>query len=66
VVVEWNCIACERLADPIVVGPNPLTGVLGFNDGWHIYLALGLTAIICPTIATEETSWGKVKALYEE
>jgi hypothetical protein len=68
VVVEWNCIACERPDDPIVVIPNPNTLDLAFVDfpNNDIFPALGLKALACATIATEETTWGKVKALYEE
>jgi hypothetical protein len=68
--VLWNCSDCSVTNDPIVVGDNPLTpdvGVLWTDwPNYDLFVALGLTSQVCPTVATEETTWGQVKALYSE
>jgi hypothetical protein len=70
-VVLWNCAEC---ADPwnnnqIKVVANPSTGDLAGVDypGFNLVPGAGLTALICPLpIATEQTTWGQVKAVYGE
>ena len=70
VLVMWNCDECVDLyvADTIRVIPNPTTGFLGAVDypGFNLVPGVGLTGLICPTIATLDTTWGQVKALYTE
>ena len=65
---QWYCDGCEVDNIPILVGPHPLLGPPGairFPDEVFIQ-AVGLTALVCPTIPTEETTWGQVKELYRE
>lgn len=71
VMVLWNCDACP--ADPgdgipMVVLPNPATNFLGYTDfpNFVPFNAVGLTSYVCATVPTEDTTWGKVKALYGE
>ncbi|UCG52600.1 MAG: hypothetical protein JSW58_03355 [Candidatus Latescibacterota bacterium] len=72
VVVAWNCDTCEPvfLDGPIVVLPNPLTGgAYPHYTTWPDWIerdAIGMTALTCATVSTEETTWGKVKVLYVE
>lgn len=69
--VVWNCAECM---DPwnnnqVKVVANPATGDLAGVDypGFNLVPAAGLTALICPLpIATEQTTWGQVKAVYGE
>jgi len=69
--VMWNCAEC---VDPwhnnqIKVVANPATGFLGGVDypGFNLVPSTGLTALICSLpIATEQTTWGQVKAVYGE
>ena len=68
VLVQWQCDTCpgQNIPMPVVVNPN--TGFLGFTDfpNYNLFPAVGLTSLICATVATEESTWGKVKALYGE
>jgi hypothetical protein len=68
VVCLWNCDGCDLGNSPIIVTANPNTGFLGFTDfpNYALFPAVGLTSLICATIPTEETTWGKVKSLYGE
>jgi len=67
--IFWQCSSCVGFENsPIKVVANPNTNFLGMvnfpqND---LMPATGLTALICVTIPTEETTWGQVKALYGE
>ena len=69
VVLLWQCSACTGTSNvPITVGPNPRTGLLGafvLGDPDVEIPGVGLTALICPTVPVEETTWGSVKALYQ-
>jgi hypothetical protein len=68
VLVMWNCDGCSVFNVPVVVTANPNTGFLGFTDfpNYSLFPAVGLTSLICATVPTEETTWGKVKSLYGE
>ena len=52
---------------PILVGPNPNTGFIGYSDiNTTLYPAIGMVSTFCPlTVPTEDTTWGQVKALFE-
>ncbi|MEE9271144.1 MAG: hypothetical protein V3V49_12885 [Candidatus Krumholzibacteria bacterium] len=69
VVLLWQCSACTGTSNaPITVGPNPRTGLLGafvLGDPDVEIPGVGLTALICPTVPVEPTTWGRVKALYQ-
>jgi hypothetical protein len=65
--VLWLCDGCATTNIPVVVIGNPQSGKLRAIE----YLTLvqipmiGMTSIICGTpVSTEETTWGGVKALY--
>lgn len=68
--IFWNCSDCSVTNDPIVVQPSPLnpSGKVQFTDwpNFDLVDALGLTSQVCATVATEESTWGQVKALYSE
>jgi hypothetical protein len=71
VLVQWFCQDCTGFVnDQLVVGPHPFNGGPHYTDwpNFDLFNAVGLTATICqePPIATEETTWGKLKALYNE
>jgi hypothetical protein len=62
---------CDCAAGPqaIVVGPYPESGVNSPQGvRWPDYTtfpAVGMTSLICPgPVATQETTWGGIKALY--
>ena len=67
VLVTWMCDACVGNENAeLVVNPY-------FNQTdvqatrWPdnvLFTAIGMTSLVCATVPTEETSWGKVKALY--
>lgn len=68
VVFLWNCDGCVTTDSPIIVGPNPNTGFIGYTDfpDNNLLPAVGLTSLICATVPTQDTTWGKVKSLYGE
>jgi hypothetical protein len=63
----WNCANCATTNIPITVVKHPISDVIEWVDfpGFVNHPAVGLTSLICATIPTEDTTWGKVKALYE-
>ena len=67
----WQCDDCTGHQNtPMKVVPHPDSGVirgLGFSvlPAPIEIPAAGLTALICPTIPVAETTWGRVKALYQ-
>ncbi|UCG52821.1 MAG: hypothetical protein JSW58_04510 [Candidatus Latescibacterota bacterium] len=77
VLVMWNCDDCGNFPDNLIVVrkhtfdgyPEPYPT---FTQDQHPYppiqhYCIGMTSVICPaTIATEESTWGKVKALYSD
>lgn len=59
---------CAGTPTPLRVVQNPNTLYLGLVDfpNYELVPAVGLTATLCPpTVPTEESTWGQVKALYE-
>ena len=68
VIVIWNCDGCATTDVPVDVVANPNTGFIGFTDfpNFNLFPAVGLTSLICPTVPTQDTTWGKVKSLYGE
>ena len=66
--VLWMCTGCNMLNDPIDVRANPNTGATApqWTDwpSFDLFKAIGLSSHVCPTVSTEETTWGQVKALY--
>jgi hypothetical protein len=55
---------------PVVMGPHPVSNALQGtrNDSdATLFQIVGLTSILCPgAVGTEETTWGKVKALFQD
>jgi hypothetical protein len=72
VLIQWFCQDCTgSVNDQLVVGTHPQFPGSPFWTNWPAFdqfPAIGLTSTICqePPIATEETTWGKLKALYNE
>ena len=68
---DWRCPNCNRPRDgsqPVIVGPHP-TGRLSYiTFALERFDAIGMVSMVCkfkPPVPVEETSWGKVKALYD-
>jgi hypothetical protein len=65
----WMCDNCSEANQnaPVKVVPYPDSGkirALRYPDLFEVQ-AIGMTSLICATIPNEDTTWGKVKALYE-
>jgi hypothetical protein len=65
--INYFCSMCND-DSPIVVTAHPVSGYLRatrYPDLQFIY-AIGMTSVFCPVnIPVENTTWGKVKSLYE-
>ncbi len=69
VMVFWNCTACEYpfSYNDVKVIPHPVTRFLGWTDlTFTERPAVGLTSEICWVVSVEETTWGRVKALFSD
>ncbi|UCG52976.1 MAG: hypothetical protein JSW58_05305 [Candidatus Latescibacterota bacterium] len=69
VLVQWMCDACDPayINNEIVVDKHPASvrDYPSYVDLFFVeHEAIGLTSLICATIPTEDTTWGRVKALY--
>jgi len=66
VLINWYCDGCEAPNAAIAVGPHPLRGPIGVTRFPDVvfFEGIGLTSYACPTVPTEETTWGQVKSLY--
>ena len=67
ILIVWNCIECSN-REFIIVQPHPATlflGVAEFGSG-NLISCVGLTATVCATVATHETTWGAVKSMYQD
>jgi hypothetical protein len=68
--IFWECSDCAVTNDPITVfsSPHNPAGKIQYTDwpNFELFDAIGLTSQVCATVATEETTWGQVKALYSE
>ena len=66
VAIIYNCQLCFEQDIPIVVVPHSGTGfirVVEFGTN-NLVNGVGMTSLICPTVPSEETTWGNIKALY--
>ena len=68
--IQWNCDQCEQGFDlPIIVTGHPLFApnprATDF-PGFQFINGVGLTSLICVTVPVEESTWGKVKSLYQD
>lgn len=68
--VLWQCDDCDLESippTPLAIVPHPGTGNIE-GVAWQTFEvipAVGMTSLVCPGIvSTEESSWGRVKALY--
>jgi hypothetical protein len=69
VLVIWTCDVCTSTNVPVPVVGHPLLGNTVTATQWpanNKVNGIGLTALLCATVPTEETTWGKVKSLYSE
>ena len=68
--IQWLCDSCGApyLDNEILVRSSPRTGFLGWTDSSFIeHPAWGLISLICPSgVAAEQTTWGRVKAIFGE
>jgi hypothetical protein len=68
--VTCNCESCDATYNdsPVTVDPHPSFGVLGITRWPDIVQVpgVGMTSLICSTLPVEQSTWGKVKALYTE
>jgi hypothetical protein len=69
----WNCSGCATAQNITVTvmgapaSPEP-PSVVRAVDFWseeYVY-GIGMQAIVCPIVPVEETTWGGIKALYNE
>lgn len=66
IAVVWLCDTCNYMEEAVRVLPNFSSGLLRAVE-WKTYRVaefIGITSHICGMVATEQTTWGKVKALY--
>ncbi|UCG52977.1 MAG: hypothetical protein JSW58_05310 [Candidatus Latescibacterota bacterium] len=69
VLIMWTCDVCT-VEQGLIVNGNPL----GFGtfpalierETYIPYFGIGMTALVCATLPTEETTWSRVKALYTD
>jgi len=64
--VAWGCSNCLVQDIPVDVLPHPTSGLVRIVT-WPDLVTIdgvGMRALICPTVATEESSWGQIKNLY--
>jgi hypothetical protein len=62
----WNCQLCFETDIQVVVNPHTITGFLRAVR-WPdnvLFHGAGLVSTVCSTIPTEDTTWGSIKALY--
>jgi len=69
VMFTWMCNDCSEPNQnaPVKVVPFPSSGkirALRYPDLFEVQ-GVGMTSLVCATIPNEDTTWGKVKALYE-
>ena len=65
--VQWNCSDCAATNVPVQVLPNPASGKVQATR-WPdnvLFEGVGLTSLVCATVPVAETTWGKVKSLYQ-
>lgn len=64
----WNCDGCGVTNSPIVVTSHlqtfQLSGVKFPSN--EVFSIVGMTSLVCGTTPVEETTWGNIKALYEQ
>jgi len=68
VIFSWNCAGCVVTDDAVVVSPHPLFGFVRATQ-WpsnQFINAVGMTGLVCATVPVEDTTWGRVKALYSD
>ena len=69
IAVIWQCDDCATSSwdDAIDVVPHATTGNLEAVEylTFQIVPASGIGAVACGLVATEETSWGRIKAMYK-
>jgi hypothetical protein len=68
-VVLWGVCDCNQGPQPIVVGGDTSNGKTQptaiRREDFAEFAGVGMTSLICPGfIATEQSTWGQVKALY--
>ncbi|MDH3198370.1 MAG: hypothetical protein OEO21_09035 [Candidatus Krumholzibacteria bacterium] len=66
----WTCDDCLGGPEPLAVMPHGVSQSLTIVS-WPALVAdtrgIGMVSIVCPDpVPVEETSWGQIKALYEE
>jgi hypothetical protein len=70
VLVQWNCDDCDVTDQPIIVTGHPLfvPAIPRATDfpNFQFINGVGLTSLICVTVPVEESTWGKVKSLYQD
>jgi hypothetical protein len=66
----WQCMGCDATNedDPFVVLPHPEFGFVRATDfpDFEFINGVGMTSLVCATVPVNETTWGKIKSLYEE
>ncbi len=64
----WNCDGCVVSNIPVVVANHPQTFQLGGVQFQTLeyFSVTGMTSLVCGTTPVEDTTWGNIKALYEQ
>ena len=64
----WNCDGCTSTNNFIFVTNHPETGhVRGVEFGTNeLFNIVGMTSVVCGTTPEENTTWGNIKALYDQ
>ena len=69
VLMTWNCQFCTQANRKIDVMAHPLNpdGKVQWSDwpAFDLHEAIGTNSLICVFVATEASTWGRVKALYQ-
>ncbi len=69
IAVFYGGLCCDEGTNhAIIVLPHVETGVVRavrWPDTGEV-LGVGMTSLICPTVPVEETTWGTIKALYQD
>lgn len=69
VIFTWNCQGSQEEGIPIQVVPHPQTGFIRAVEWWEHYFVygVGMTGWIrASEVPVEDTSWGRIKALYKD
>lgn len=67
--IMYNCegCPCPNICFTVLPNPSSISGkiqAVRWPDGALVQGIIGMVSYICPTVPAEETTWGNIKALY--